>query len=64
MFPFLTMIALPLVLVAVLVSLGMGLLAMNKTGEEARERSSKLMRWRVGLHLAAFGIIVLIMLLR
>ena len=64
MFAFLTMIALPLVLVAVLVSLVMGLLAMNKTGEEARERSSKLMRWRVGLHVAALGLIVLIMLLR
>lgn len=64
MVEFLTMFALPAVLLAVLASLGLGLLAMNRTGDAAREQSGKLMRWRVGLHLAAFALIILIMVLR
>ena len=64
MIEFLTMFALPAVLVAVFVSLVLGLIAMNRSGDMAREQSNKLMRWRVGLHLAALGLIVLIMLLR
>lgn len=64
MIEFLTMFALPAVLVAVFVSLVLGLIAMNRSGDKAREQSNTLMRWRVGLHLAALGLIVLIMLLR
>ncbi len=61
---FLTIIALPAVLLALVVSLGLGLFAMNRPGEEARERSGKMMGWRVGLHLAALALIILIMALR
>lgn len=61
---FLTFFALPAVLLALAVSLGLGLFAMNRTGEEARARSAKMMGWRIGLHLAAFAIIILIMALR
>lgn len=61
---FLIMFALPAVLVAVLVSLVLGLIAMNRPGDAARERSNIMMRWRVGLQLAALVLIVLIMLLR
>lgn len=64
MIEFLTLFALPAVLLALLVSLGFGLFAMNRTGDEARERSGKMMGWRIGLHLAAFAIIILIMALR
>lgn len=61
---FLTMFVLPAVILAVVVSLGLGLLAMNRSGEAAREQSNKLMRWRVGLQVAALGLIVVIMLVR
>lgn len=64
MVDFLTLVALPAVLLAVLVSLGLGLFAMNRAGEEAREQSTRLMRWRIGLHVAAFAVIILIMVLR
>ena len=64
MVEFLTMFALPAVLLAILASLGLGLLAMNRTGDEARAQSGRLMQWRIGLHVLAFALIVLIMIFR
>lgn len=46
---FLAFYVLPVLVAAVVIVLIMGLLALNKPGDEARERSNKLMRWRVGL---------------
>ena len=64
MLTFLTFVALPLVLLAVLASLLMGLIAMNRSGDKARLQSNILMRWRVGLHILAIALVVTIMVMR
>jgi hypothetical protein len=60
----LIMWVLPLALVAVMVSLVMGLIAMNKAGDEARARSNVMMRWRIGFQVLALVIIMAIVALR
>ena len=57
-------ILLAVVLVAIVGVLIFGVVSMGKGGEKGRERSNKMMRWRVGLQFAAVIVVVLIMLLR
>ena len=64
MINFLTFVLLPIMVLAVAIALILGLLAMNKDGEEARTRSNKMMRWRVGLQTATIVLIVIIAVLR
>lgn len=64
MLNFMTFVLLPLAVVAVVVSLLLGLLAMNQDGDEARARSTKMMRWRVGLQVFAILLILAIAVMR
>jgi len=64
MLNFMTFVLLPLAVLAVVISLLLGLLAMNKSGEEARLRSNKMMRWRVGLQIFAIILILGIAIMR
>ena len=52
-------ILIALAMLAVVVTLGMGLYSMARGGEYDRERSTKLMGWRVKLQAVAVGLLVL-----
>ena len=52
------LIALPILLVATVVSLGLGLVTLAGDDERHRRRSNRLMQWRVGLQ----GLAVIVLL--
>lgn len=57
-------ILMALALLTVLGTLILGMLNMRNTGEEARQKSNTLMRWRVGSQLVAFAILALAIYLK
>lgn len=57
-------IIIALALLTVLATLVMGMLNMRKTGEEARMKTNKLMRYRVIAQAVAVGVLFLMLYLR
>lgn len=53
--------AVPALLVVVVVILGMGLYQMTQSGDEHREKSNKLMRWRIATQAAVVVLLLLMM---
>lgn len=57
-------IIIALALLTVLATLVMGMLNMRKTGEEARMKTNKLMRYRVIAQAVAVGVLFMMLYLR
>lgn len=56
------LVLVPLSLLAVAVVLVLGLRSFMQEGKEARERSNRLMQWRIALQLVAVGVLFLLVL--
>lgn len=52
------LILIPIALLAVVVTLGLGIFSLLKGGEFSRKHSNRLMRWRVALQAVAVAILI------